>query len=208
MGCASRRAVCIWQVHGRTVCLWPEQANDATPSDPTTVVAQADALATADAKVLISVRVADCVPVLLAHQDGSVVAAVHAGWRGVTANIIQSTIATLRDRFNVTAADLLAAIGPCISAQHFEVGVEVAAAFDEAGLSDTVRREFRPRPHIDLQQAIAQQLEREGVLTAHIDRNDRCTFRDREEFYSHRRDEGRTGRMAAVIGVRSGGCRR
>lgn len=202
LDCTSRRTVCIWQVHGRAVCVWPEQAKDVTPDDPTTVVAQADALVTADANVLISVRVADCVPVLIASRDGSAVAAVHAGWRGVTANIIEATLDSFRERFQVNASDLLAAIGPCISAEHFEVGFEVADAFDAANLSEAVHREFQPRPHIDLQHAIALQLERAGVPASHIDRNDRCTFRDREEFYSHRRDEGRTGRMAAVIGAK------
>lgn len=202
LACPSHRTICIWQVHGRAVCVWPEQGNDVTPDDPTTVVAQADALVTGDANVLISVRVADCVPVLLASRDGTAVAAVHAGWRGVTANIIEATITSLREHFQVNASDLVAAIGPCISADHFEVGFEVADAFDAANLSAAVRRDFQPRPHIDLQHAIALQLERAGVPTSHIDRNDRCTVRDREEFYSHRRDEGRTGRMAAVIGAK------
>lgn len=202
IGCGSRRTICIWQVHGRDVCIWPEQARDVTPGDPTTVVAQADALATADADVLISVRVADCVPVLLADREGGAVAAVHAGWRGVTANIIQATLSTMRDRFGVQPSQIIAAIGPCISTAHFEVGFEVAAAFDEAKLGEAVHRGHEPRPHVDLQHAIALQLERAGVSASRIDRNDRCTYRDGDEFYSHRRDAGRTGRMAAIIGAR------
>ena len=202
LGCPDRRTVCVWQVHGKEVCVWPGQANDVTPGDPTTVVAQADALVSADAKVLISVRVADCVPVLLADRTGSVVAAIHAGWRGVVGQIIEATLACLRDQFQLSPKDLLTAIGPCISAEHFEVGQEVAAAFEAADLAAAIRRDFQPRPHIDLQQALALQLERAGVPVEQIDRNDRCTFADRGEFYSHRRDEGRTGRMAAVIGAR------
>ncbi len=202
LGCSNRRTICVWQVHGKGVCLWPEQANDVTPGDPTSVVAQADALATADAGVLIAVRVADCVPVLMAARDGSAVAAVHAGWRGTVAGIIDAALATLNDRFNCPPRDVTAAIGPCIGAEHFEVGPEVAQAFTAAGLDDAVRHERRPRPHIDLQYALALQLQRAGVSPERIDGHDRCTFRDGAEFYSHRRDEGRTGRMAAVIGAR------
>jgi len=203
VGCPNRRVICLWQVHGAAVCVWPQEGNDATPEEITAVVAQADALVSADPKVLISVRIADCVPVLLANRSGTVVAAVHAGWRGVVDGVVTATLDTMSHRFDVPPADIIAAIGPCISAEHFEVGIEVADAFDRAGLADAVRRDFQPRPHIDLQHAIAFQLTRAGVAASHIDRNDRCTFRDRDEFYSHRRDEGRTGRMAAVIGTRA-----
>jgi len=86
---------------------------------------------------------------------------------------------------------------------NFEVGVEVADAFDEASLSEAVHRDYQPRPHIDLQLAMSLQLQRAGVPLAQIDGNDRCTYRDQDEFYSHRRDAGRTGRMAAIIGAKA-----
>ncbi len=203
LSCPDRRTICIWQVHGRSICHWPAEANDATPADPTTVVAQADALITTDAKVLLSVRVADCVPVLLADATGRFVAAVHAGWRGITANIIAATLDAMQQHFAIAPSSIIAAIGPCISTMNFEVGVEVADAFDEASLSEAVHRDYQPRPHIDLQLAMSLQLQRAGVPLAQIDGNDRCTYRDQDEFYSHRRDAGRTGRMAAIIGAKA-----
>jgi copper oxidase (laccase) domain-containing protein len=103
----------------------------------------------------------------------------------------------------VPADRVLAAIGPGISAEHFEVSQEVAAEFARAGLAEAVRpvSPLQRKPHVDLQRAVRAQLERAGVT--HIDGNDVCTFRDAEDFYSHRREGGRTGRMAAVIAARA-----
>jgi copper oxidase (laccase) domain-containing protein len=107
----------------------------------------------------------------------------------------------MQDRFGVEPAQLAAAIGPCISAANFEVGPEVADAFRDAGLPDAVTTTGHPKPHIDIAAACAAQLRHAGVPAEAIDRTDRCTFRDANEFYSHRRDRGRTGRMAALIAV-------
>jgi len=144
------------------------------------------------------VRVADCVPVLLASGDGRVVSAVHAGWRGVAAGVVSEAVQAMR---RLGASDIVAAVGPCIGVNHFEVGQEVAEAFDSAGLRPCVRRDGWPKPHIDLSSAVAWQLREAGVESSRIDRTDRCTFAHADEFFSHRRDHGRTGRQAALIAV-------
>lgn len=206
--CDDRRAICLWQVHGDTVIEFPpappvaaripaEPMRDADPL----ILAKGDALLTADPAALLLVRVADCVPVLLATDDGRAVAAIHAGWRGVVAGVVPAAARQLAERAATEPATLIAAIGPCISPAHFEVGDEVVDAFEEAGLGDCVLRDGFAKPHIDLPAAIARQLESLGVSSARIDRTDRCTYRDAAEFFSHRRDHGRTGRMATAIGV-------
>jgi polyphenol oxidase len=162
---------------------------------------EADAILTDQPRLLLSVRVADCVPILLASLDGKTVAAVHAGWRGVVAGVIHKAVEQLRVRQGVNPSELVAAIGPCIGAANFEVGTEVAEAFQRANLGHAVVTAGYPKPHIDLASACDTQLRLAGVPGASIDRTDRCTFRDADEFYSHRRDQGRTGRMAAVIAV-------
>ena len=183
----------VKQVHGRGV--WQPPAEPVRIED----TPEADAMITDNPLHLLVIRVADCVPILLASKDGRRVAAVHAGWRGIVAGVIPETV----ERFGPVAA---AAIGPCISIDHFEVGEEVAAAFDEANLGDTVDRATHAKPHADLRAAARLQLERAGV--AGIDTTDRCTYRDADEFFSHRRDvthrgQATTGRMAAVILSRS-----
>jgi YfiH family protein len=142
----------------------------------------------------MSVRVADCVPVLLSSGDGRVIAAVHAGWRGVIAEVVPNALATMR------CLNAVAAIGPSIGFEHFEVGPEVLAEFAGVFGGDApIRRRDDGKGHVDLRAAIRLQLLHAGVADDRIDVSDRCTFRDAGEFFSHRRDRGVTGRMAAII---------
>ena len=100
-------------------------------------------------------------------------------------------------RSALSPATLRAAIGPAISAPHFEVGEEVAAAFVHADLASAIHRDLGPKPHIDLQAALITQLTRAGVSA--IDAAPLCTVQNPADFYSHRRDHALTGRLAAVI---------
>ncbi|HEY4330085.1 MAG TPA: polyphenol oxidase family protein, partial [Phycisphaerae bacterium] len=102
----------------------------------------------------------------------------------------------------VKVEGMTAAIGPGISAEHFEVGEEVAAEFVRQGLEVAVQKAGRKwqKPHVDLELAVLRQLEKLGLRK--IDANGGCTFRDADDFYSHRREHGVTGRMAGVIAAR------
>ena len=103
---------------------------------------QADALVTADRGRAVSVRTADCCPVLLATADGRAVAAAHAGWRGAVAGVVGAAVAELCRVAGTTGpAGLIAAVGPCIGVDAFEVGPEVLAAFADRFGADTVRRD-------------------------------------------------------------------
>lgn len=195
IGCRRHVRVESKQVHGAGV--WVPPAEPVKPKDAPC----ADAMVTDDPGLMLTVRVADCVPILLSSADGKVVAAVHAGWRGVIAGVIPATIACMRDRLGVNPAGIRVAIGPCISTDHFEVGQEVVKAFEAVGLGHRVHRDDWPKPHIDLRSATENQLY--SIALCNVDTTDRCTYRDADEFFSHRRDAGQTGRMAAVIAARS-----
>jgi len=159
---------------------------------------QADAIVGDDPQRLLAVRAADCVPILISTVSGGMVAAVHAGWRGVVTNVVANAIAKLGE-----PRRLLAAIGPCIGMEAFEVGPEVLAAFEKAfGPDAPLERRAGGKGRVDLRQAVRSQLIRAGLSTDRIDVSDRCTHRDAGEFYSHRRDRGVTGRMAALIAPR------
>jgi copper oxidase (laccase) domain-containing protein len=95
-------------------------------------------------------------------------------------------------------------MGPCIGGEAFEVGEEVAAEFERSfgGGAAPVTRPSGGKPHVDLREAVRRQLHAAGVAPGHVDVTDRCTVRDADEFYSHRRDDGVTGRMAAIIAPR------
>lgn len=195
IGRPDARLVRVHQVHGRVV---HHVVDPCIPQDSV----QADAMITTHRDALLSVRVADCVPILLAGADGRTVAAVHAGWRGVVANIAEVAVAELCRIGQTAPENLTAAIGPCISREAFEVGPEVEREFLRAVGEQVVDRSGSSRPHVDLRAAVRLQFLAAGLPDDQIDTTDRCTSRDGCEFYSHRRDKGMTGRMAAVIGTR------
>jgi YfiH family protein len=194
--------VAVRQVHGAEV--WtPPPAPDKARAVRFADSPCADAIVTDGQRQLLVIRTADCVPVLLATRDGHVVAGVHAGWRGVVAGVVGQALRSMQSRFGVAPAEVVAAIGPAICVDYFEVGVEVGQAFAAAGLMQATR-EGGDKPHIDLPLAVHEQLRQAGVAMEAIDQTDRCTYRDADEFFSHRRDvthrgQSDTGRMAAVI---------
>ncbi len=141
-----------------------------------------------------AILVADCLPVLFAARDGSVVGAAHAGWRGLAAGVLEATVRAM----GVPAGDLVAWLGPCIGPQHFEVGEDVRSVFLEtdAGAAKAFRRGRGDRWWCDLPQLAQRRLAACGVGAVAADGS--CTFTDRERCFSFRRD-GQCGRMAALV---------
>ncbi len=191
--CGGRQLCRVHQVHGSVVArvVRGEDFNNST---------KADALLSDDPTRVMSVRVADCVPILLCTADGRSVGAVHAGWRGVVAGVVGAAIAELKRGNHGARAEPIAAIGPCIGSDSFEVGAEVLDAFASVfGEAAPTRRLANGKGAVDLPAAVRLQLIEAGVSDGNIDTTDRCTYRDSDEFFSHRREKGVTGRMAAII---------
>jgi polyphenol oxidase len=189
-----------------------------------------DALVTDQAGILLSVRTADCVPLLLVDPARRAIAAVHAGWRGSLERIAEKTVGEMRRAFHSQPEELLAAIGPSIRACCYEVGQEVVEAFrgsfsrsegyfKELPLNDAARapRSRYPllflsaRPpghdpdaatavHLDLVAVTRHQLLNAGLRSTNIHVANFCTACRTDLFFSHRK-EGTTGRMMAVIGM-------
>jgi len=163
-----------------------------------TGVVTADAAVASGAGCACVIMVADCLPVLFASRDGRRIGAAHAGWRGLAAGVLENTVAAL----DVPAAELTAWLGPAISREYFEVGGEVRDTFlahDAAAAAEFVPN-ARGRWQADLVGLTRRRLTALGVTEVHG--GDWCTFADREQFFSHRRDghaAGNTGRMAALI---------
>jgi YfiH family protein len=192
IGCEHLPRYYLHQIHGDLVSV--VEGDDFSNST------KGDALVTAQPNRLLSVRIADCCPVLLATPDGRAVAAIHAGWRGAVGGVIAAAISKLRAIADVQPTTLLAAIGPCIGFDAFEVGPEVLTEFEKVfGHEAPIRHDANGKGHVDLPTACKLQLLRAGVNADRIDTTDRCTFRDADEFFSHRRDRGVTGRMSALI---------
>lgn len=182
----------VWlkQVHGNVVV-------NAAKVDG---VPEADASFTTQASVVCAILTADCMPVLFCDQRGSVVAAAHAGWRGLAAGVLENTVAAMRA---AGANDVMAWMGPAIGPQKFEVGSDVVQAF--AHLGAVVESAFMPlaeRPGkflANLPLLVKCVLNKQDVM--HIAGGRDCTVSDAQRFYSFRRD-GVTGRMASLIWIR------
>ena len=183
----------LTQVHGNRVVYAPTKA-----------ATTADACWTDAPGMATAVLTADCLPVLFCNFEGTLVAAVHAGWRGLSAGVLEATVAALP----VPAQELLAWLGPAIGASAYEVGPEVRAAFlavpeSGGGSSESdPASAFLPNPahdghfYADLNKLARLRLQAVGIR--YIYGGEYCTFSDRSRFFSHRRD-GQTGRMASLI---------
>lgn len=190
----------VSQVHGRTVrVVGPGETPEQVRGE------EADALvATADG-IAVGVRVADCIPLLLADRRSGAVAAVHAGWRGCEARIVDAALAQLAETAGTRPGDVLAALGPHIRAGSFEVGEDVAERIAAvAGGQDVVRRGGE-RPHVDLTRVVRAQLAARGVDEARVDDVGGCTYSEPDRFFSYRRDGARSGRHLGAIVARGGG---
>jgi YfiH family protein len=188
VGCEDLPRFYLHQIHGNVVGV--VDGLDFSNS------AKGDALVTHQPGFVLSVRIADCCPVLAATLGGRSVAAIHAGWRGAAGGVIQAAIA----KMDADPANLIAAVGPCIGFDAFEVGPEVLLEFENVfGEDAPVRHDGNGKGRVDLAAACRLQLIRCGISPDQIDVTDRCTYRDADEFFSHRRDHGVTGRMSALI---------
>lgn len=186
---ANARPLWLKQVHG-TCVVDAAQCLDANPAG----VPEADASYTSRAGVACAVMTADCLPVLFCDQAGTIVAAAHAGWRGLLDGVLEATIS----RMGGPGEQLMAYLGPAIGAQAFEVGEEVRSAF--IAVSKVADQAFRPGREgkwlADIHQLARQRLSAQGVTQVYG--GDYCTVTDAARFFSYRRD-GQTGRMASLI---------
>ncbi|MFK8003152.1 MAG: polyphenol oxidase family protein [Polyangiales bacterium] len=163
--------------------------------DPKLVRAEeGDALIAREAGVAVGVRTADCIPLLLAHPPTGIVAAVHAGWRGVEAGIAAEAAREMA----VPPGELLAVAGPHIRVASFEVGEDVAERLEAASSAQNVISHAYERPHVDLFRVLEAQLADIGVRLEDLGDD---TFADAGRFFSYRRD-GKTGRHLSVIVAR------
>ncbi len=142
---------------------------------------------------------ADCVPLFFYDPVRCAVAVCHAGWRGVAEHITQHAVHALAD-IGCKVQDIYAAVGPCISVKHFEVGHDVYELFRRTfGNAAVLLRDGRF--YVDLNSACVSSMLQSGLKPAHITDAALCTFGDAQLFFSHRRDHGQTGAMAAVIAL-------
>ncbi len=194
--------------------------------EPGDLPAEGDALITRRSGLLLAVQVADCLPVLIADKAKRVLAAVHAGWRGLLAGVVPRTLEAMQSRYASDPCDCLAVIGPSIGPCCYEVGQEVARPFEEAFPGrPRLWRNLQPaagvlacgtgpsdaspgaRRTLDLSAACRCQLESAGLPESSVFSHPPCTCCHRDVFHSYRAEGGSAGRMLAAIGkIRSSSC--
>ncbi|AMC36864.1 peptidoglycan editing factor PgeF [Janthinobacterium sp. B9-8] len=177
--------------------VWLTQVHGVQVVDAATALqnTEADAVTAHTVSAVCAVMTADCLPVLLCNQAGTVVGAAHAGWRGLCSGVIEATITQMQ----VPSDTLMAWLGPAIGPNAFEVGEEVRTAF--MAHDSTAINAFRPSRNngkwlVDIYLLAKQRLQACGVHA--IYGGDYCTVTDSDRFFSYRRDQ-RTGRMASLI---------
>lgn len=171
------------QIHSTNVCVAAEGAQEG------------DALVTNKSGLVLAVSVADCYPILFEDPKNKVIAAVHAGWRGTVGGIVKNTLSKMIE-LGAEAAEIKVAIGQGISQKNFEVGDEVLKQFKDAGFS----KDYFESNHINLAACNQKWMMDMGLKASNIWNLNRCTFE--EDFFSYRRDKGKTGRMWGLIGLR------
>ncbi len=151
----------------------------------------------------MAVAVADCLPVLIADPHARVVAAVHAGWRGLTAGVIENAVETMASGFGAEPADLVVGIGPAIGPCCFEVGPEVLDAFNERGYGDEARvaGPQGERPYCNLSAVASAIVRRLGVPRDSVADAALCTKCNSDWLWSYRQDGDNAGRMICGISL-------
>ncbi|NTU67819.1 MAG: peptidoglycan editing factor PgeF [Chlorobiaceae bacterium] len=190
LGIPDESLVLTVQVHGTSVCRIGLPGN----------VSGFDALITDTAGIYIAIGTADCYPVLIHDPEHGASGAVHAGWQGTVGEIVAKTLKAMAESFGTRPEDCFAWVGTGISGDNYEIGPEVAERFDE--------RYLRPSPGddgkylLDLSAANRDQLVKAGLPVVQVECSSWCSSRDQKLFFSYRRDQGRTGRMLSIIGIR------
>ncbi|MDX8402616.1 MAG: peptidoglycan editing factor PgeF [Mariprofundaceae bacterium] len=189
------------QVHGAKawICAGPGRIHEA----------EADILIACEPCTPVAVRTADCLPVLLADAEAEVVAAVHAGWRGIACGTITAAIRRMA-ACGANPARMLASLGPCIGPCCFEIGWECARQLSQVHpqAHTAIRTGKAGNPHADLAALARLQLSAAGLDASHIETIPACTACDPVRFHSHRRDAGHTGRHLAIVWLSGAGARR
>jgi YfiH family protein len=223
LGASEMTLISVRQIHSDIIHCVTGAPGDSAPL-------AGDGLVTDTPGLLLTVRTADCYPVILADTKRRAVGVFHAGWRGTLARIVEKGVGELRRHFGSEPGDIEAAIGPGIGSCCYKVGDEVRekftsrfayadALFHETEEYDEVKRKypmlfltarapghshelFPKAIHLDLAEANRRQLVEAGVPEANITVVGECTSCHTDRYFSHRKEQGKTGRMMAAVGIK------
>jgi len=194
-GYRREQAVTAWLVHGRNGAVITRADLGRNPP-------QVDALVTRERCLPLTMRFADCVPIVFYDPAQHAIGIAHAGWRGVAVNVVEATVRTMVDAFGSDPHRMWAGIGPAIGVERYEVGAEVVEPVVAAcppGTRLTQPGSNDSRPHLDLAAAVTAQLQAAGIGA--IEASGICTASNTDEWFSHRAENGKTGRFGLVVAL-------
>jgi hypothetical protein len=189
----------VWQVHSADVVI-ATAPHDSIPRE-----LKADGIITDKLDVTLFMRFADCTPILLFDPRHPAVGIVHAGWLGTVRKAASAAVDAMIAAYGSDPAQILAAIGPSIGPDHYEVGPEVVEQATHAFGADAsllFHQNSGPRPHFDLWAANRLALRQAGLQEQNIETAGICTACNPQDWYSHREQKGKTGRFGALIALR------
>ncbi len=188
----------VWQVHSADAVL----ANHPHPRQAEPPEFKADIIVTDNPQVTLFMRFADCTPILLYDPQRAAVGIVHAGWLGTVKRAAGEAVKAMQAAYGSKPADILAAIGPSIGPDHYEIGLDVEEhvryAFGSAAAS-LLHRNHGPKAHFDLWAANQLALNQAGVEQVEV--AGLCTVCHPQDWFSHRGQKGKTGRFGALIAL-------
>lgn len=199
LGIPSQNILVPHQVHGTKVACVDQEMLNQPAEKRQEYLDDVDAMITQERGLCIGVSTADCIPILLYDAQQQAIAAVHAGWRGTVARIVEKTIHTMAQTFGTQPQHLYAAIGPGISLEAFEVGDEVYEAFQQAAFDMSAIACQKTKWHIDLPRCNQLQLIEKGVPPQHIIMSHICTYQQSEDYFSARKLGIHSGRIYSGI---------
>jgi len=182
----------VWQVHSAEIVVVDAPRGDAP-------LVQADGMVTRTPGLTLFMRFADCVPILMIDPVRRAIGMAHAGWLGTVRGAAGQLVRTMVESFGSRPEELMAGLGPAIAAHHYPIGPDVVERLEQA-LGPAVSAHLSTvdgRTHFDLWSANRSLLEAEGVRQVEV--SGVCTACDRGLWYSHRAEQGRTGRLAALL---------
>jgi YfiH family protein len=226
---AAYPCITLWQVHGADIAIYNAQdewrtdwayssyyEHSWTPQS----IRKADALITKERRTVLALSFADCVPILLYDPVEQVIALVHGGWRGTARGIVAATLEAMHAYSGCLPHNIYAAIAPAIGPCCYEVSTDVQQLFlgqtqfetmptqkryraliNEAAVFSTVALPTKTSLRLDLQATNRNQLLLAGVLPAHIETMEICTGCHTDRFFSHRREQGQTGRFPVLMAL-------
>jgi YfiH family protein len=193
LGIPQGRLLTLRQVHGAEVLIFGENPKALTHPLPY------DAVITDKKRVALGIWTADCLPILMVDRSKKVIAAVHAGWRGLWRGVVQRAVRTMIEAFESSPGDILAGIGPGIGPCCYEVGTDVVSLFqNSSGSPHQFIQEREGRMYLDLSCAAQLELSQVGIPPENIETIPLCTACRADLFFSYRRD-GKPGRQLSFI---------